>query len=351
MKTNGQFDEKKKKKREIFNLRTRMILTVQVEILVCLGLSFLVNWLANDVLNLNVPFWVELLIVSTIAGTVLTTIISRLFFDPVKKLRKAIERVTDGDFSVTLEPDKSYSKELKEIYAGFNLMTHELRSTEILKTDFVSNVSHEIKTPINAIEGYAMLIQDSDNITDREREEYVEKIVYNTQRLSTLVGNVLLLSKIDNQSINTKKTSFRLDEQIRQAIMLLEPEWVKKDIEFDVDMEEITVTGNEQLLCHVWHNIIGNAIKFDPEGGEVRIRLMSDARGTVVTVEDNGPGIAPEAVKHIFDKFYQGDSSHKSEGNGLGLSLVKQILNAIGGEIEAENMETGGCRFTVVLKK
>ena len=349
MKTREQFDKLRSKKRVWFGLRTRMILMVQAEILVCLGLSFLVNWLANDILKWGIPFWVELLIVGTMVGTGLTTILSKLFFDPIKKLRRAIEQVADGDLSVKLEADKKASKEIQEIFAGFNLMTSELSSTEILKTDFVSNVSHEIKTPINALEGYAMLIQDSDSLSDREREEYIDKIIYNTHRLSTLVGNVLLLSKIDNQSINGAKTKFRLDEQVRQSIMLYEAEWVKKDIEFDVEMDEMTVTENEPLLHHVWHNLIGNAIKFAPERGLVKIRLWKDKDGAVFTVEDNGPGIAPEAIKHIFDKFYQADSSHKSEGNGLGLSLVKRILDLLGGEVYAENTEDG-CRFTVRLK-
>ena len=349
MKNREQFDKLRSKKRGWFGLRTRMILMVQAEILVCLGLSFLVNWLANDILKWGVPFWVELLIVGTIVGTGLTTILSKLFFDPIKKLRQAIKQVADGDLSVKLEADKKASKEIQEIFAGFNLMTDELSSTEILKTDFVSNVSHEIKTPINAIEGYAMLIQDSDSISDLEREEYIDKIIFNTHRLSTLVGNVLLLSKIDNQSIHGAKTKFRLDEQIRQSIMLFESEWVKKDIEFDVEMDEMTVTENEQLLHHVWYNLIGNAIKFSPERGLVKIRLQRDKEGAVFTVEDNGPGIAPDAIKHIFDKFYQADSSHKSEGNGLGLSLVKRILDFLDGEVCAENTDDG-CRFTVRLK-
>lgn len=349
MKRVKRLGKKKTKKREWFGLRTRMIMTVQAEILVCVGLSFLFNWLANDILKWGVPFWVELLVVSMMVGTGLTTILSKLFFNPIKELRKAIEKVADGDLSVKLEHDKHSSKEIQEIYSGFNLMTRELSSTEILKTDFVSNVSHEIKTPINAIEGYAMLIQDSECLSDGEREEYIDKIIYNTHRLSTLVGNVLLLSKIENQSLSGSKTSFRLDEQIRQSIMLLEPEWVKKDIEFDVEMDEVTVKGNEQLLHHVWYNLISNAVKFDPEGGLIRIRLSEKGSCAVFTVEDSGPGIEPEALKHIFDKFYQADSSHKSEGNGLGLSLVKRILDLSGGEIVVENIE-GGCRFTVILK-
>ena len=230
-------------------------------------------------------------------------------------------------------------------------MPQELRSTEILQTDFVSSVSHEFKTPINAIEGYATLLQDTDGISEEEREQYVEKIMFNTKRLSSLVGNILLLSKIDNQSIGSKATRFRLDEQIRQSIMLLEPEWVKKDIEFDVDLDDISINGNEALLHHVWDNLIGNAIKFNPQGGSISLRLKETADFVVFTVDDCGPGIAEEAKKHIFDKFYQADTSHKQEGNGLGLALVKQILDVTAGRITVENLEGSGCRFKVELKK
>lgn len=349
MKTREQFDEIRAQKREVFSLRFRMILMVQAELLFCIGLAYLCHWIANGILKLDIPLWLEFIIITMIVGSVLTLVMSRMFFNPIKKLRGAMERVADGDLTVKLEPDESSSKEIREIYAGFNLMTHELSSTEILKTDFVSNVSHEIKTPVNAIEGYAMLIQDSDNITEAEREEYVDKIVFNTRRLSSLVGNILLLSKIDSQSIVGSLTEFRLDEQIRQSIMMLEPEWEKKEIEFDVEMEEVTIKQNEPLLYHVWYNLIGNAIKFDPWGGAVKIRLSADNGMIVFTVEDNGPGISHEAQKHIFDKFYQGDSSHKDEGNGLGLSLVKKILSVSNGEISVENKSEGGCRFTVIL--
>ena len=259
-----------------------------------------------------------------------------------------MEQVADGDFSVQLET-KSSAKEIQEIYSGFNMMTQELSATEVLQTDFVSNVSHEFKTPINAIEGYATLLQGSDS-PDGDREVYVEKILYNTKRLSDLVGSILLLSKIENQSIPDKQTRFRLDEQIRQSILALEGAWTQKDVEFDVDLESLEYVGNEVLLRHVWDNLISNAIKFGPQGGLITLKLKKEVGKLVFTVEDEGPGLTDEAKKHIFDKFYQADSSHKQDGNGLGLALVKRILHISGGEISAENItDKGGCRFTVVL--
>lgn len=233
------------------------------------------------------------------------------------------------------------------MYAGFNLMTKELRATEILQTDFVSNVSHEFKTPINAIEGYATLLQNYEKL-DTDQRQYVDKILFNTKRLSSLAGNILLLSRIDNQAIQTKQTTFRLDEQIRQSIVMLEPQWAEKDIEFDVELDDVEYTGSENLMHHVWDNLIGNAIKFNPQGGFVKVALVRTPGKIRFTVEDSGPGIPQGAEMHIFDKFYQGDSSHKEEGNGLGLALAKQITELAGGEIFAENLKVG-CRFTVLL--
>ncbi len=229
-------------------------------------------------------------------------------------------------------------------------MTTELGATEVLQTDFVSNVSHEFKTPISAIEGYATLLQGSPEAS-QEQLEYIDKILFNTKRLSNLVGNILLLSKVDNQVIQSKNVKYRLDEQIRQSIISLEPDWEAKNIEFDVEMDSIEYVGARELLMHVWNNLIGNAVKFDPVGGIVMIRLFRENGGIVFTVEDNGPGISAEAQKHIFDKFYQEDSSHKEEGNGLGLALVKRILAICHGEISVENVSPNGCRFTVRLSE
>ena len=212
-----------------------------------------------------------------------------------------MEQVADGDFSVRLET-KTSSKEIREIYSGFNLMVHELAATEILQTDFVSNVSHEFKTPINAIEGYTTLLQGSEALND-EQEQYVNKILFNTKRLSSLVGNILLLSKIENRSIQTKQGSFRLDEQIRQSIVALEPAWEPKEIEFDVELECIEYPGNESLLHHVCDNLIGNAVKFSPMCGLIKLRLTKHKNTIIFTIEDNGPGLSDEALKHYSINF------------------------------------------------
>ena len=227
-------------------------------------------------------------------------------------------------------------------------MVKELAATETLQTDFISNVSHEFKTPINAIEGYASLLQDHQQSQD-EQDAYIEKILFNTHRLSTLTGNILLLSKINNQSIHPQRTVFRLDEQVRQAIVALEQKWTEKDIDFDVELDKISYSGYESLLLHVWSNLIDNAIKFDPQGGMIALRLRQVEGTAVFTIDDNGPGVAPEEQERIFHKFYQSDNSHVMDGNGLGLPLVKKIVEFSGGTVTLENLPEAGCRFTVRL--
>ena len=198
-------------------------------------------------------------------------------------------------------------------------MTKELRATHILQMDFVSNVSHEFKTPINAIEGYTMLLQGEE------------------------------LSNEQNQNIPMKKTKYRLDEQIRQALLSLESKWTQKEIGFQVEMEAVKYVGNEGLFMHVWINLLDNAIKFSPNQGIITMFLKQENDQVKFILEDEGPGIDEEIKNRIFDKFYQADGSHKAEGNGLGLALVKRIIDSAGGTIEAQNREYGGCRFVVQL--
>lgn len=348
MNVRERFEKVRQEQRNRFSLRTRLTALVTLEMLVCVLVAYGLDQLFNEVFPWTVPLEIELVGVCLLIGILVTSQLYKYFFNPIKKLRVAMDKVADGDFSVRLE-EKSSSKEIMEIYTGFNLMAHELSSTEILQTDFVSNVSHEFKTPINAIEGYSTLLQDSENLDD-DQKEYVDKILFNTQRLSSLVGSILLLSKLENQQIPTNQTEYRLDEQIRQSVVALESAWVQKDIELDVELDRVSYLGNEQMMRHVWDNLISNAVKFSPQGGVVKLCLTKKARKLIFTIEDQGPGLSEDAQKHIFDKFYQGDSSHKQEGSGLGLALAKRILTIEKGQITAENIHEGGCRFTVTLR-
>ena len=348
MKTdNGTKKEKKKKITSSLKMRLTVFVGCAVlgSILIAFGMVMLLNHLFPP--SSYLTMFIELAAFSMAVATAAAYFMSKMFFDPIKELCAGMKKVAGGDFGVSLET-RSSSNEIKELFDGFNMMTKELASTESLQMDFVSNVSHEFKTPINAIEGYTTLLQSTENI-DEVENGYIEKIIFNTRRLSSLVSNVLLLSKIESQTIKTHQELYGLDEQIRESIVALEAAWAPKDIEFDVELDDIDYYGNEVLMRHVWDNLIGNAVKFSPGGGEIKIRLCVKDGRIVFTIEDRGPGISEGAIKHIFDKFYQEDTSHKDCGNGLGLALVKRILTTVGGEICAENREGGGCRFTVLL--
>lgn len=331
------------------SLHTQLMLMVSGELVLCILVGLGVYYLLVDAIPMDsrLLLLLDLLAICLAISNVINRFLGKYFIAPIDKLSYAIGKVADGDFSVRLE-EHSASNELMQVYSGFNMMVNELQTTEILQTDFVSNVSHEFKTPINAIEGYSMLLQGAENLTE-DQQRYLEKIIFNTNRLSDLVGSMLLLSKIENQGIPTGRTTYRLDEQIRGSIVALEPHWEAKNVEFDVDLDRIDYTGNEAMMYHVWDNLIGNAIKFGPENGVIRIRLQRRGNVAVFTVEDEGTGLSEQTQKHMFDKFYQADKSHWQEGSGLGLPLVKKILDINGDEIFAENRQSGGACFTVRL--
>lgn len=330
-------------------LRVKFFLICMAEFIAVVLLSELAGWLLKRWLGvtMDIPIFVWAILFSVVMGGAVANYITHSFIDPITCLGKAMKEVAGGNFHVAMQSD-SKLKEVRDIYESFNRMVKELGNTETLQTDFISSVSHEFKTPINAIEGYASLLQDHHQ-SPEEQETYIEKILFNTRRLSTLTGNILLLSKINNQSIRPQRTVFRLDEQIRQAIVALEQKWTEKNIDFDVELDKVTYSGYESLLLHVWSNLIDNAIKFDPQGGMICLRLRQTGDEAVFTIDDNGPGVAPEEQKRIFHKFYQSDSSREMSGNGLGLALVKQIVEFSGGTVSVENLPEAGCRFTVRL--
>lgn len=331
------------------SLRVKFFLICMMEFIAVVLLSELAGWLLRRWLGvtLDIPIFVWAILFNVVVGGVITNYITHSFIDPITRLGAAMKEVAGGNFQITAQCC-SKLKEVNDIYASFNLMVQELAATETLQTDFISSVSHEFKTPINAIEGYASLLQDHQQSTE-EQQIYIEKILYNTHRLSALTGNILLLSKINNQTIKPQRTGFRLDEQIRQAIVALEQKWTAKDIDFDVELDKIQYSGYESLLSHVWSNLIDNAIKFDPQGGMIALRLRQSGDCAVFTIDDNGPGVPPQEQERIFHKFYQVDNSREVSGNGLGLALVRQIVSFSGGTVAVENLPEAGCRFTVTL--
>ena len=330
------------------NLRLYFILCIFMILGLSIGaaalFTMLIEWLTKT--RFTVPTIVWMILLSIAMGLVLSLIFSRMFISPITRLSRAMQQVAQGDFTVRLDHAGHFG-EMRQSYDNFNTMTRALAATETLQSDFVSNVSHEFKTPINAIEGYAMLLQDTADPV--QQKEYIGKILTSTHRLGDLVNNILLLSKVDNQSIPTEKTAYRLDEQLRQALLMLERKWTEKGIELDVDLVPVTYTGPENLMLHVWTNLIDNAVKFDPPGGLLRLTLRREDGKIIVTVADSGLGMTPEQQAHIFDRFYQAEGSHQGEGNGLGLALVKRILETAGGRIAVDSAPGKGSTFTVEL--
>lgn len=275
--------------------------------------------------------------------------LAKQVFAPLEDLNEASKKVALGDFSVQLEY-QGRIEELRVTIENFNCMVKELNSVEIMRNDFIADVSHEFKTPLAAITGYATFLQESD-IAEEERLDYIHKIFFHINKLNDLTENILRLSKLEHQQFLEDPVTFRLDEQIREAIVLLEPKWGKKQIEFHLELPELYYTGHPTLLFQVWTNLIGNAIKYTNEKGNIEVFLKETKHHVKVIVSDDGIGMEEQTVKHVFDKFYQGDTSRKEQGNGLGLSLCQEIIGICGGKILVESTPGVGSVFLVNLNK
>ncbi len=295
------------------------------------------------------------LVLSVILGTVISALAMRRAMRPVRVLINATEQIAAGNFGVRIS--LFGPEELQQLGASFNSMAKELGSIETLRSDFVSNVSHEFKTPVASIMGFARLLKrDAQGagdtpavLTAEERKEYLDIIIRESERLRQLSGNVLLLSKLETQEPPGEKIEYDLDEQIRRAILLLEREWSRKNLTVVAEIEPVKYTGNEELLMQVWTNLLGNAVKFTPPGGEIRVSVRQEDSWVAAEFSDTGIGMDEAVMARIFDKFYQGDESHGTEGNGLGLSLVKRIVELGGGSVSVTSVERAGTTFIVKL--
>lgn len=282
-------------------------------------------------------------------GAMLTALISRFFLMPVNRAINQMNRLAAGDFKARLYFGKPLGAHptFAEISDSFNKMAQELENTEMLRSDFINNFSHEFKTPIVSVAGFAKLLRRGE-LTQAQRDEYLRIIEEESLRLSSMATNVLTLTKCENQTILTDVTAFNLSEQIRSSILELEGKWSKKEIEFDLDLGELTVEANRALLKNVWINLIDNAVKFSPKKSRVHIHAAL-LNGTVsVAVVNRGPTIPIEQQSRIFNKFYQADESHASEGNGIGLALAKGAVDLHGGTITVRSLD-GVTAFTVRL--
>ena len=269
---------------------------------------------------------------------------------PLKEILKATEKIASGDFSVRLEPKHPYGSydEYDLIKEYLNIMASDLSKSEILKSDFISNVSHEIKTPVAVIKNYSVLLEKEND--PEKRAQYRRELVRASNRLSNLVGNILKLNKLENQELIVEKKAFRLDGALEEAIVAFESQIEKKELELECELEEISIVSSESHLEIVWNNLISNAIKFTEKGGKIGVSCKWVDGMATVEISDTGCGIDAETGKHIFDKFYQGDTSHSGDGNGLGLALVKRVIDTLGGEISVKSELGKGTTFTVRLK-
>lgn len=268
----------------------------------------------------------------------------------VEDILDATQSISEGNFRVRLTPRHSYNKfdDYDKIMYNLNTMAAELSKSEMLKNDFISNVSHEMKTPLSIIRNYASALSD-EKLDSDTRAKYTAILIQTTDRLTTLVTNILKLNKLENQQIMYEMSEIRLDESLIQSILEFEELIENKGIELDCDIDEMTIVTSPSHLEIVWNNLLSNAIKFTPSGGKISVSLKNADGRAIVKIADNGMGMTKETGSHIFDKFYQGDTSHAKEGNGLGLALVKKVIDILGGSISVESELGKGATFTVVI--
>ena len=272
---------------------------------------------------------------------------------PVGQIIKAAEQMMTGDFSVRIPPLHGIANAdgFGVIADYFNQMAQELSGTETLRTDFIANVSHELKTPLAVIQNYGTMLQQQD-LPENKRLEYAKAITDASRRLANLITNILKLNKLENQQIYPKAETYDLGEQLCECLLTFESAWEDKALDIETDVEaEVMVNSDGELLSLVWNNLFSNAIKFTPPHGKISLTLKAEGEFAVVQVSDTGCGISPEVGKHMFEKFYQGDTSHATQGNGLGLALVKRVMDIVGGDISVSSEVGKGSIFTVKLRR
>lgn len=300
----------------------------------------------KDLLNISSRS-IRVSIVSILLITIaLMQNISRKIVNPIKKITDATKKVASGDFTIELETKRD--DEIGELTHNFNKMVKELNSIECLQKDFINNVSHEIKTPISSIQGFAKLLE-ADDLSKEERKEYAEIIKEESDRLLYLSTNILKLAKLENQERIMNKTKFNIAEQIRRTISVLEPKWKEKNIKFNVSLKEQEFWGEKDLMYQVWMNIIENSIKFSKQDGQIDVKMKTNQDSIIEEIKDYGIGMEEEEAKKIFDRFYQIDKSHTKPGAGLGMTIAKRIVELSGGKIEVTSKLNESTTFIVTL--
>ena len=292
-----------------------------------------------------------------IVGSIMSFFLTKHFIKPLNELMTATKAVAEGDYSVRVHTEKmlvdieeyhSPVNEFEDFVESFNRMAESLGSVEMLRTDFINTISHEFKTPVVSIRGFAKLLQNP-NLSEEQRKLYTDTIIQQSLLLSSMSSNILLLSQYERAEALTDKVFYSLDEQLRNVISLQSKDWLEKNITLEGRLDSVTYYGNPDIMAHVWSNLLSNAIKFTPHGGSVLVELTRQQDAVFVRFRDSGIGMDAEALSHIYEKFYQADSSRQSEGTGLGLSIVKRIVSLCHGTVEASSTPGEGTEFTVVL--
>ncbi len=292
-----------------------------------------------------------LALISVVAGTILAGTVGRYPLRPVNSIINALNRLAAGDFKTRLSFSGALAKNpvVLELTESFNKMASELESTEMLRSDFVNNFSHEFKTPIVSIAGFAKLLKKG-NLSPQEQREYLDIIEDESLRLSYMATNVLNMTKVENQTILTGVSEYNLSEQLRTCVLLFENKWSRKNLELNLDFDEHTVCANEELMKQVWVNLLDNAIKFTPDGGCMDLTISENDDSLLVSVANTGSEIPAVKRERIFQKFYQADESHTTEGNGIGLAIVQKIVSLHGGQVTVDSQDNRTV-FTVALPK
>lgn len=349
--------EEKKKRIGLTLLIAALVFVIQIfAVLIAVGLitvlmqTGIIKEFSKDVLT---PSGTLLLmsVISLLAGVIVAAFSGKFYLQPVNRFIDQMNRLAAGDFQARLHFGKPISSHptFQEIEGSFNKMAEELESTEMLRSDFINNFSHEFKTPIVSISGFAKLLKRGD-LTPEQRREYLDIIEAESLRLAAMATNVLDMTKVENQTILTDVTQFNLSEQMRSAILLLESKWSKKNLDLNLRMGEYRISGNEELLKHVWINLLDNAIKFSEDYGCIDVCIEENNASLVVSISNGGKTIPSESLDRIFNKFYQADESHSTPGNGIGLAIVKRVVELHKGTVSVQSGRDL-TTFTVTLPK
>lgn len=351
-KVNAEKEQARRKSITLLFAFVAMLIVFSVVLLVIVYLYIMIStgaMITDGILNNNLFFFSTIAVVIVLAPTI-SIVLTKLFFNPITKVIKAIDKLAEGDYKEHIETKGNEMPLFKDMNNSVNKLAEELQNTEVLHTDFINSFSHEFKTPIVSISGFAKELKDNPQLTEEQKKEYLNIIYSESMRLSDMATNVLNLSKVEHETILKNVVKYNISEQIRTCFLILEDKWSPKNIEPDFNFPEVIIQANEELMYQVWINLLGNAVKFTPENGTIRVRIDEGDELITFSIENSGSHFNETNKDLLFKKFYQEDSSHTHQGNGVGLAIVKRIVDLHHGSVEALNT-TLGVEFIVRLPK